>query len=319
MARNSEKAMTALARWRDLKLTSEGGGSEKFTGARRRPFLAEECSDIRSCKRWRREIVQEISQKMAQIQNAGLGEFRLRDLNDEINKLIREKRHWEKRILKLGGPNYMMSNKMLDSEGKELTWNKGYKYFGASKDLPGVRELFEPDPPKPLKKTRAEYMRYVDAHYFGYMDEEDGQVMPLEDEAEKRAREEAIDNYKMDKELAEMKTNDDWDKDIYTADQMVEENPEVVASITEGGDFKKPSEKKITADTEEKDKSEDKKVEEVESASGEKVVRAAHVPVPSQEEIKAAMLRKKKLELLQKFASETLSEQSLEAKILLGL
>jgi len=317
MARNSEKAMTALARWRDLKLSSEGGGSEKFTGVRRRPFLAEECSDVRSCKRWRREIVQEISQKMAQIQNAGLGEFRLRDLNDEINKLIREKRHWEYRIVKLGGPNYMMSNKMLDSEGKELTWNKGYKYFGASKDLPGVRELFEPDPPKPLKKTRAEYMRYVDAHYFGYMDEEDGQVMPLEDEAEKRAREEAIDNYKMDKELAAMKNSDEWDKDIYTEDQMVEENPEVVASITEGGDFKKPSEKTVkkTGDT----KSEDKKVEEVESASGEKVVRAAHVPVPSQEEIKAAMLRKKKLELLQKFASETLSEQSLEAKILLGL
>ena len=71
-------------------------------------------------------------------------------------------------------------------------------------------------------------------------------------------------------------------KDIYTEDQMVEENPEVVASITEGGDFKKPSEKKKTGDTEKKDKSEDKKVEEVESASGEKVVRAAHVPVPSQ-------------------------------------
>ena len=48
--------------------------------------MAEECTDVRSCKRWRREIVQEISQKMAQIQNAGLGEFRLRDLNDEINK-----------------------------------------------------------------------------------------------------------------------------------------------------------------------------------------------------------------------------------------
>jgi len=318
MARNSEKAMTALARWRDLKLQSEGGGSEKFTGVRRRPFLAEECSDIRSCKRWRREIVQEISQKMAQIQNAGLGEFRLRDLNDEINKLIREKRHWEHRILKLGGPNYMMSNKMLDSEGKELQWNKGYKYFGASKDLPGVRELFEPDPPKPLKKTRAEYMRYVDAHYFGYMDEEDGQVMPLEAEAERRAREEAIDNYTMDKELAAMKRTDgdDWDKDIYNEENMVEENPEVVASIMkEGEEFKKPEEKK----PEENIKKEDKKVEEVESASGEKVVRAAHVPVPSQEEIKAAMLRKKKLELLQKFASETLSEQSLEAKILLGL
>lgn len=312
MARNSEKAMTALARWRDLKMANEGGGSEKFTGVRRRPFLAEEVSDVRSCKRWRREIVQEISQKMAQIQNAGLGEFRLRDLNDEINKLIREKRHWEHRIIKLGGPNYILSNKMLDNEGKELQWNKGYKYFGASKDLPGVRELFEPDPPKPLKKTRAEYMRYVDAHYFGYMDEEDGQVMPLEAEAERRAREEAIDNYKMDKELEHMKTNDEWDKDIYNEENMVEENPEVIPSLMAEGEegFKKPSEPK---------KVEDKKIEEVESASGEKVVRAAHVPVPSQEEIKAAMLRKKKLELLQKFASETLSEQSLEAQILLGL
>ena len=56
------------------------------------------------------------------------------------------------------------------------------------------------------------FLRYVDAHYFGYMDEEDGQVMPLEAEAEKRAREEAIDNYKMDKELAAMKNSDDWDK-----------------------------------------------------------------------------------------------------------
>ena len=31
---------------------------------------------------------------------------RLRDLNDEINKLIREKGHWEKRIVEMGGPDY---------------------------------------------------------------------------------------------------------------------------------------------------------------------------------------------------------------------
>ena len=33
----------------------------------------------------RREILQEISKKLPQIQNAGLGEFQLRDLNDQIN------------------------------------------------------------------------------------------------------------------------------------------------------------------------------------------------------------------------------------------
>lgn len=46
MARNSEKAMTALARWRQMKIDSETGGG-KFTGVRRRPYLAEECADVR--------------------------------------------------------------------------------------------------------------------------------------------------------------------------------------------------------------------------------------------------------------------------------
>ena len=41
---------------------------------------------------------------------AGLGEFRIRDLNDEINKLLREKRHWEDRILELGGPDYKVTS-----------------------------------------------------------------------------------------------------------------------------------------------------------------------------------------------------------------
>ena len=35
-----------------------------------------------------------------------LGEHKIRDLNDEINKLLRTKAHWERRILELGGPNY---------------------------------------------------------------------------------------------------------------------------------------------------------------------------------------------------------------------
>lgn len=44
---------------------------------------------------------------------AGLGEFRIRDLNDEINKLLREKRHWEERILELGGPDHNVRSMYL--------------------------------------------------------------------------------------------------------------------------------------------------------------------------------------------------------------
>nr|KAF6358354.1 ISY1 splicing factor-like protein [Pipistrellus kuhlii] len=112
MARNAEKAMTALARFRQAQL-EEGKVKE------RRPFLASECTELPKAEKWRRQIIGEISKKVAQIQNAGLGEFRIRDLNDEINKLLREKGHWEVRIKELGGPDYLLALKCLIMKAKK--------------------------------------------------------------------------------------------------------------------------------------------------------------------------------------------------------
>jgi pre-mRNA-splicing factor ISY1 len=92
--------------------------------------------------------------QVAEIQNEGLGEHRLRDLNDEINKLLRERAHWERRILDLGGANYALKGapKMTDLDGNIVDIpnpsgrGPGYRYFGAAKKLPGVRELFEKPP-----------------------------------------------------------------------------------------------------------------------------------------------------------------------------
>jgi hypothetical protein len=67
----------------------------------RRPYLVSECRDLTDAARWRSEILREISAKVDEIQNEGLGEHRLRDLNDEINKLLRERGHWERRIVEL--------------------------------------------------------------------------------------------------------------------------------------------------------------------------------------------------------------------------
>lgn len=113
------------------------GETEKHK--KRRPYLASECKSLYGCEKWRMQIIREIAKKVAQIQNAGLGEFRIRDLNDEINKLLREKRHWEDQIKELGGPDYQrVGPRMLDHEGKEVPGNRGYKYFGAAKELPGT-------------------------------------------------------------------------------------------------------------------------------------------------------------------------------------
>lgn len=59
---------------------------------------------------------------------AGLTDYEIRDLNDEINGLLREKSHWERQIIALGGANYRRARtSMLDEEGREVPGTRGYK------------------------------------------------------------------------------------------------------------------------------------------------------------------------------------------------
>jgi len=69
-----------------MKLEEERGPKNE-----RRPYLSTLCQSLPEAEKWRMQIIRDIAKKVSQIQNAGLGEFKLRDLNDEINKLLREK------------------------------------------------------------------------------------------------------------------------------------------------------------------------------------------------------------------------------------
>lgn len=48
--------------------------------------------------------------------------------------------------------------------------------------------MFEQEPPPPPRKTRAEMMKDIDADYYGYMDDDDGILIPLEMKAEKECK-----------------------------------------------------------------------------------------------------------------------------------
>eukprot|EP00212_Chloropicon_laureae_P000922 CAMPEP_0198454856 /NCGR_PEP_ID=MMETSP1453-20131121/15964_1 /TAXON_ID=1461543 ORGANISM="Unidentified sp., Strain RCC701" /NCGR_SAMPLE_ID=MMETSP1453 /ASSEMBLY_ACC=CAM_ASM_001118 /LENGTH=110 /DNA_ID=CAMNT_0044179045 /DNA_START=101 /DNA_END=430 /DNA_ORIENTATION=- len=104
MARPEEKAKSMLNRW--LKQKAEGEGGSGLKPRKRRPHLATDCKDLNECDKWRSQILKEIGGKVMDIQNTTLPEARIRELNDEINKLMKVKHAWEKQILKLGGPNY---------------------------------------------------------------------------------------------------------------------------------------------------------------------------------------------------------------------
>lgn len=75
----------------------------------------------------------------------------------------------------MGGPDYRAaSTRIVDVMGSELasTSHSGYKYFGAAKDLHGVRELFESEfAAHTEKRSRAQLYRNISADYYGWRDE----------------------------------------------------------------------------------------------------------------------------------------------------
>lgn len=166
-------------------------------GRTRRPKMITEVDAIPSCEKWRGQVLKEISRKVSKIQDPALSDYQIRDLNDEINKLMREKYMWEVQIRNLGGPNYMRGGaKIYDETGREIPGGgKGYRYFGRARDLPGVKELFDAAKVQASgggktqqKGGREDLRRNVDAAYYGYApDEEDDELLAYEAQKEREA------------------------------------------------------------------------------------------------------------------------------------
>ncbi|GLU20379.1 hypothetical protein SLE2022_365820 [Rubroshorea leprosula] len=228
--------------------------------------------------------MREIGCKVAEILDEGLGEHRLRDLNDEINKLIREKSHWERRIVELGGPNYAKhAAKMTDLEGNIIDVpdptgrGPGYRYFGAAKKLPGVRELFEKPPELRKRRTRYDIYKRIDASYYAYGDDDDGVLKRVEGSAEAEEEWRRVEEVRREARK--------WAKEVVTVGATRE----------------------VLFEEERKEREERQR---------EFVV---HVPLPDEKEIERMVVKKKKMELLSKYASEGLLEQQSEAKDMLNI
>jgi pre-mRNA-splicing factor ISY1 len=180
-------------------------------GRSRRPKRITEVDAIPSAEKWRGQVLKEISRKVSRIQEPALSDYQIRDLNDEINKLMREKHMWEVQIRNLGGPNYMRGGgRIYDEQGREIPGGgKGYRYFGRARELPGVKELFEAaaarggkgkgkgdgdEADKALGESR-DLRKNVDAAYYGYApDEEDDALLAYEAEKERQAAEHMLAN-----------------------------------------------------------------------------------------------------------------------------
>ncbi|KAL7539936.1 hypothetical protein ACHAXR_009751 [Thalassiosira sp. AJA248-18] len=277
MARPEEKAQAMLNKW--VKMREENDPTSKLSrdAARRqkRPFLASQCEHLADAEHFRRQIIREISNGVKKIQNAGMGEHAVRDLNDGINKLIREKWHWNRRIRELGGKDYNKEERraMLLAEkeggtgadggedpqlavGLGLKGSGGYRYFGVAKDLPGVKELFARHAAKITKRKRGDIYKYITPDYYGLRDDEDGVLLELEGKM-------AADNQKKLKECQEEYKQMQQEQGVDIDSEENSDDGEFFASLENG--------------------------------------IPAHEAVHSQEEVAKVLLQKKKEALLNRF------------------
>jgi len=178
MARPAEKARSMLNKW--VAMREAGNQAPTSRTSRRRPHLASECEHLADAERFRGQILREISEGIAKIQNPALGEHAIRELNDEINHKMREKWHWNKRIKELGGPDFNAIERQRQIEEGDSQRTSKYRYFGAALNLPGVKELLANEEAKQQKVKRADLYKNITPDYYGWRDEEDGVLLELE-------------------------------------------------------------------------------------------------------------------------------------------
>jgi pre-mRNA-splicing factor ISY1 len=206
MARNLEKSRSLFSLWTSLVNESTSSAAQSQNGKPlRRPKLSSDCDSLVEAEKWRREIVRDAMQKIAAISNAANGgEYRIRELNDEINKTMVVKKHWERRIVELGGPNYALNKQQVDVEGKELPDSKGYKYYGAAKELPDVQNRFqewekelERRGKKEKKKSRTQLLKNIGNNpgYYQSEDDKNGDMKTQEKRQEEALVAEAVREY----------------------------------------------------------------------------------------------------------------------------
>lgn len=133
MSRNKEKAQSALNRYQ-AQLSKEAGVLDSDPSLR--PKYIQSVDSLPQAEKWRQTVVTEISVKLTKINDPTLPEYEIRELNDSLNKLNREKRAWEYHIKELGGNDYISYGSQI--QGINI---KGTRYYGRARELVEVKQL----------------------------------------------------------------------------------------------------------------------------------------------------------------------------------
>lgn len=130
-----------------------------------RPRRVQKVTHLPQAEKWRQTILGEISTTLTRLNDPATTESNLRLLNDNLNRLYKEKRAWEYHIRKLGGPDYFSHGGIPIAS---LVSVDGYRYFGRTRDLPDIKQLLaKQQAHKSRTRNSTEVVTSVDTSGFG--------------------------------------------------------------------------------------------------------------------------------------------------------
>lgn len=155
-----------LYRFRKAMQSEESGWTNPSPNE---PLVPATCESLPAALYARKELLKDVSRKISRIHDDSLDEAAIRTLNDDINRQLRKKHEWDKRVFELGHIERDKALRWGDEMLPEPGNVHGYLYFGRAKELPGVQELLNPRrevatrlPPRILAMQQN-----ADSEYFG--------------------------------------------------------------------------------------------------------------------------------------------------------
>lgn len=184
MSRNKEKAQSNLNQY---YLQKDRALGVLDSNPQNRPKNVNKVTSLPQAEKWRSIVISEISINLTKINDENLTDFEIREINDKLNLLFKEKKSWEYHIRNnLKGNDYIKYGKDLMNTGvlvdRDDNSVKGYRYFGRAKELPDVKALIE----QKRKRTKIKQIDYNEDKareerlgfaYYGYYDEKE---LPLD-------------------------------------------------------------------------------------------------------------------------------------------
>lgn len=151
------------------------------------PLQPSTCTNLSAALYARRLLTKDISRKLSRIQDASLDDATIRSLNDDLNRMIRERHEWDATLRALGHTERDKTIKWGDDLLPEPGNTHGYYYFGRAKELPGVKELLNPRKEQVTKLPARILMmqRTADNEYYGIADpDSEAEKFRLQEEAQ---------------------------------------------------------------------------------------------------------------------------------------